>query len=198
MAATFWKVEFLMVSVRIRIVFFKRDKDPLWADEIFLFDDLEALGCDYDAIQCGQDTYRAFGVACYRRWTDFLACCRLSGSSKWLALVQPSIPTVKIACAERCVGYDLRYDHPRTLQFTATFTSCTFRECRPVSRSAVDPEMAPFEYGGVTYQSHGSFVKWFFQDLRDDEFDVDEGHILMLESSLDKLAKKDRSWETKG
>ncbi|KAF9524444.1 hypothetical protein CPB83DRAFT_838890 [Crepidotus variabilis] len=145
-----------MSDFELGLVFFIRDDDPLWEDELDMFQIRDSFLSMYSPITHRQSTYKAFACSVFETWSDYLTCAYFSVTSNWIAVAAISLPFAdepfRASGLPMLAGVHSRlvnptHPFPYTLnltRFSATLTS-----------EITDPKLPWFEYESVTYQKCG-------------------------------------------
>ncbi|KAF9521816.1 hypothetical protein CPB83DRAFT_840959 [Crepidotus variabilis] len=197
-----------MSDFELGLVFFIRDDDPLWEDELDMFQIRDSFLSMYSPITHRQSTYKAFACSVFKTWSDYLTCAYFSVTSNWIAVAAISLPFAdepfRASGLPMLAGVHSRlvnptHPFPYTLnltRFSATLTSeitdPKVRACRvaPVGFADASSSKLPwFEYESVTYQKCGLefhhsdefFAEWMLDTTNGDMY-VLSGCSEMLEN----------------
>ncbi|KAF9523197.1 hypothetical protein CPB83DRAFT_899013 [Crepidotus variabilis] len=184
-----------MSDIELGLVFFIKDDDPLWEDELELFDIRKNFVSVYSPIYHGSSVFKAFAATVFDTWSDYLTCAFFSTTSAWIA-----VATISLCIAEEplqaqgrplMVGVHDRIVKPGSFPFSLNLTRFSTR----LSSEITDPELPWFEYEGEAYQK--TLIECHHSDYNfsDWRLDISEGDIYMLDASTDMLKNPPVDWD---
>ncbi|KAF9523075.1 hypothetical protein CPB83DRAFT_899059 [Crepidotus variabilis] len=146
-----------MVDFHLDLVFFLRDGDIIYDEELRLFELRWAFSSIYAPITKGAETYRSFASTTLWTWEEFELISQMATSSRWIAVAQTSLPVVHSTLAAKAspnIGFDPWFELRRqTFPGGLSILRFTSVELKPL------PKKAWFEYHGLTY-SHTDQSYW--------------------------------------